>query len=393
MAALPQGFPAGMFGMGGPGGAPAPLVKFKAGRCELEPLSGAQEGSFNVTPIKRKGEVQVVRNDEGMTQFLWKDRTTQQVDPACDHLVFPGDAKFEKISTGRDGDRVYSLQFTANASRRFFFWMQDKDDGKDEENMKAVNTHLNRTGDSGEGDSIPPGATPEQAAMMQNLMLFGQGGPGAAGGAASGEGGASSANAPAGQVSLADLQSVMASLGMPPTSAGAPAAAAPAAAAPAAAAPAAAASPGAGGSLTAADLQAAMMGISTGARRGTPLELVLSADDVLSSGVLDDPQVQERLLPLLPEEQRNPSELRSLVRSPQFQQALGSLSSALHNPDNFNSVFANFGLNPTAGASAMASGDGTGALLAAIEEQARSSTDSENKDESGDTKMEDSGDA
>ena len=124
MAALPQGFPAGMFGMGGPGGAPAPLVKFKAGRCELEPLSGAQEGSFNVTPIKRKGEVQVVRNDEGMTQFLWKDRTTQQVDPACDHLVFPGDAKFEKISTGRDGDRVYSLQFTANASRRFFFWMQ-----------------------------------------------------------------------------------------------------------------------------------------------------------------------------------------------------------------------------------------------------------------------------
>ena len=53
----------------------------------------------------------------------------------------------------------------------------------------------------------------------------------------------------------------------------------------------------------------------------TPLELVLSADDLLSSGVLDDPAVQARLMPLLPEEQRNPSELRSLVRSPQFQQA------------------------------------------------------------------------
>merc|ERR1719152_640433 len=184
----------------------------------------------------------------------------------------------------------------------------------------------------------------------------------------------------------------MASLGMPPTSAGAPAAAAPAAAAPAAAAPAAAASPGAGGSLTAADLQAAMMGISTGARRGTPLELVLSADDLLSSGVLDDPAVQARLMPLLPKEQRNPSELRSLVRSPQFQQALGTLSSALSTPDNFNSVFANFGLDPSAGATAMATGDGTGAFLAAIEQQAQSSTESETKgetDESGDAKMED----
>jgi len=301
-------------GMGGAGGAPEPLVKFKAGRCELEPLSGAQAGSYNVTPIRRKGEVQIVRNDEGMTQFLWKDRTTQQVDPACDHLVFPGDASFEKIATGRDGDRVFSLQFTANASRRFFFWMQDKDDSKDEENMKAVNSHLNRTGDAGgDGDvpGLPPGATPEQAAMMQ--MMLGQGVGGAASGAASGDGGASTASAP-GQVSLADLQSVMASLGMPPASgaAGAPAAAAPAAA-PTAASPA--------GALTAADLQAAMMGISAGARRGTPLELVLSADDLLSSGVLDDPAVQARLMPLLPEEQRNPSELRSLVRSPQFQQA------------------------------------------------------------------------
>ena len=77
--------------------------------------------------------------------------------------------------------------------------------------------------------------------------------------------------------------------------------------------------------------------------------------------MLDDPAVQARLLPLLPEEQRTAGELRSLVRSPQFQQALGSLSSALHNPDNFNSVFANFGLDPADGAQALAGGDAMGA--------------------------------
>ena len=117
-----------MFGGMGGGGPAEALIKFKAGRCELAALSGAQQGSFTVTPIRRKGELQIVRNDEGMTQFQWKDRTTQQVDPTCDHLVFPGDAKFEKIGTGRDGDRVFALQFSANSSRRFFFWMQDKDD-------------------------------------------------------------------------------------------------------------------------------------------------------------------------------------------------------------------------------------------------------------------------
>merc|ERR1719473_401921 len=116
-----------------------------------------------------------------------------------------------------------------------------------------------------------------------------------------------------------------------------------------------------------------MMGVAAGGgggRRGTPLELTLAPDEVLRSGVLDDPAVQARLLPLLPEEQRNPDELRSLVRSPQFQQALGSLSSALHTPDNFNSVFANFGLDPADGAQALAG-------------------DAEAKDEGGDAKMDD----
>ena len=54
--------------------------------------------------------------------------------------------------------------------------MQDKDASQDDERVRSVNAHINRTGDAAGGDGdvagLPPGATAEQAAMMQ--MMFGQ---------------------------------------------------------------------------------------------------------------------------------------------------------------------------------------------------------------------------
>lgn len=44
--------------------------------------------------------------------------------PPQSHNVFPGSQTFEKVDTGREGDRVYLLQYTENRSNRFFFWMQ-----------------------------------------------------------------------------------------------------------------------------------------------------------------------------------------------------------------------------------------------------------------------------
>ncbi len=46
-------------------------------------------------------------------------------------------------------------------------------------------------------------------------------------------------------------------------------------------------------------------------------------------GVLDDPSVVQTLLPFLPESQRTENDLRSIIRSPQFQQSLNSLTGAL----------------------------------------------------------------
>ncbi len=45
--------------------------------------------------------------------------------------------------------------------------------------------------------------------------------------------------------------------------------------------------------------------------------------------MLDDPAVVESLLPFLPESQRTENDLRAIIRSPQFQQSLNSLTGAL----------------------------------------------------------------
>lgn len=41
---------------------------------------------------------------------------------------------------------------------------------------------------------------------------------------------------------------------------------------------------------------------------------VVNADIIDASGILDDPEVQQRLLPLLPEGQQTEEELREIVR-------------------------------------------------------------------------------
>ncbi|CAM9760073.1 unnamed protein product, partial [Hapterophycus canaliculatus] len=88
-----------------------------------------------------------------------------------------------------------------------------------------------------------------------------------------------------------------------------------------------------GGGLTAADFQRAMMNISgmmpQQQRRALSLNDVVDADAIEGMGILDDPEVQQMLLPLLPEGQQTEEELRETIRSPQLQQSLASLTQAL----------------------------------------------------------------
>ncbi|ETO83379.1 hypothetical protein, variant [Phytophthora nicotianae P1976] len=139
----------------------------------------------------------------------------------------------------------------------------------------------------------------------------------------------------------------------------------PAATVPAPAAPASASMTPAAGTLTTADLQRAMASFQQLAQpKPVALTKLLSADNLGS--ILDDPASVEALLQHLPEGSQTPAELRATLRSPQLRQSIGSLVNALQT-GNFNAVMANFGLDPSAGASKLAFGDGVGALLAAIQ--------------------------
>jgi hypothetical protein len=84
-------------------------------------------------------------------------------------------------------------------------------------------------------------------------------------------------------------------------------------------------------------------------RNPTDLTQVLTADAIIATGVLEDPEVRQNLLQLLPEGQQSEQFLETNLRSPQFQQALDALGGALSS-ENFNSVMANLGIDPAPGA-------------------------------------------
>jgi hypothetical protein len=64
--------------------------------------------------------------------------------------------------------------------------------------------------------------------------------------------------------------------------------------------------------------------------------------------------VRESLRSLLPPGQQTDEGLRETLRCPQFRQSLRSFTNALHT-DGYNSIIANLGLDPTAGAMHMVS--------------------------------------
>jgi hypothetical protein len=321
--------------------APEPLIKMKAGKMEVK-NSPTTPGKFLVSPKPDKGILQLVKDEQGYPKLQWKNRVTDMVDPMCDHMVFPGTASFKKTATGRPGDRVVLLQFTGS-ERRFFFWLQDKDDGKDNELITKFSDALNGTMPA---DDAPPPLEGEGRADTQAA--------------------AAAAGAP---VQMADLLRV---LGLPAApapvatpaaqtaAAGSttPASAALAAPTPPVAAAASATAGGGGGTLTNADLMRAMAGLQMPALspRSPPLQEVVTSDAVVASEVLADPTVQAALLPTLPE-------------GHQTTEAMSSLSSAL-STENYGSVIANFGLDAAAGAAALARGDNVGAFLAAVQAQA-----------------------
>ena len=72
-------------------------------------------------------------------------------DDSQDLIIFPGDAEFKRVPQCKTG-RVFILKFK-DSIRKYFYWMQEPSEEKDEDLMKKVmclsashtNTHCTRT--------------------------------------------------------------------------------------------------------------------------------------------------------------------------------------------------------------------------------------------------------
>jgi hypothetical protein len=106
------------------------ILAFKAGRAFR------RAGTNFVDASPTKGAI-VLTNEDGLIHFMWKDRTTGEVGE--DLILFPGDAKLEKVSQSSWG-RTYVLKFESS-DQKHFFWLQDSSTRRDEEFV----TNLNRT--------------------------------------------------------------------------------------------------------------------------------------------------------------------------------------------------------------------------------------------------------
>jgi len=386
-------------------------------------------------------------SSNGMLKLEWKDRRTRAVVDSI--KVFPEDeCTYSKVITGtgpeREGDRVYLLQFGNQSERRFFFWMQDKLEGNlDEENCVKINTFMadadaaaaaangedNESGDSkkdstskkgsgGGADATQGGAggTLDNDALMSIMQGLNTNN--------SDENNSGSGEAP--QVDA--LSNILENLGMPqPRATGDAAAAATtednattesATAAPAAADPTSTPAPtsintatpsapapkaSSTGGLTLSDLQGAMAGLATTSppsgvplsfaqpQPGPPLSAVVTPENVIESGILNDENIKAKLIEMLPENQRTEDRLIENLRSPQVQQCLKSLTAALcdgeGSMDSFNSILANFQLRPEDGAIAMASGNPVQAFLDCVLKSVQREKDEKVAKEDGDTDM------
>lgn len=363
-------------------------------------------------------------SSNGVLKIEWKDRRTRSV---IDSLtIFPEDnCTYSKVDTGRPNDRVYYLKYGNTSDRRFFFWMQEKEEGNlDEENSIKINTYMS---DHEEAASIATGrqkkvklegvdahtsdtknksstnAIMDQSGALDSdtLMSIMQGLNATNSSSTNSSG--SNPRVESGQVDA--LSSILQSLGMPQQSPSISSTASSAVAAvsstpasnPVVATPSAPAPksfPSIG--LTLSDLQGAMAGLATTsppgasandfARPGPPLSEIVTPDSVIESGILENQELKQKLIELLPENQRSEDRLLENLRSPQVRQCLQSLTAALCDNDGsldgFHSILANFQLRPEDGAVGLAQRNPIQAFLdCVLKSVQRKENDSNDDDE------------
>mmetsp|Transcript_30299 Transcript_30299/g.78421 ORF Transcript_30299/g.78421 Transcript_30299/m.78421 type:complete len:350 (+) Transcript_30299:347-1396(+) len=292
------------------------FVEFKAGRMELK------DGW--VKPRKDKGLVRVVRGMDELLHFQWINRGNGNIEG--DWIIFPGDATWNPVSQAPKESRVFLLDYVSSGMKEFF-WMQEPKADKDDEYANLVNKAMNEqqqepAGAGGHAQFSAEfrgllgqlGLSPEEIAqggMTEAQLRAALGLPPASGSGGQELSALNSPQTPAhreaqeGRRRLETPQNTSTSTN-PPASAEA-----------------------ARSILSPVDPLGQALAAASQANSVQNVVPMLLSDAMPSSALeelLTDEKVVRSLLPLLPEGQQSLNDLRETLRSPQFQQSLGTLS-------------------------------------------------------------------
>lgn len=313
------------------------LVSFKAGKMDL---TLQENGKYWAAPDTRRGEIRIVwKTSDSSLYWEWYDRREKSVADADRHVLFSVGGTTSDLGTmervtevpnAAPQDRLVVWtrpQAGGSNSNYHMYWLQDASEEKDDEVIAQVNQYLSdpASANPSTGSSSGGGASSSNDRASGN---------------ASNNAAAETSSSSTDRQQVDALSNILENLGMPQneaSSGGASAAASSSNNRPT-------------GTLTLADLQGAMAGIqgsATSGPPGPPLQEIVTPAAIQS--LLENEAVKNRLLELLPEEQRSEEFLADNLRSPQVQQTLRSLTAALlpddtGSMDGYHSVLANFSM-------------------------------------------------
>jgi hypothetical protein len=301
------------------------LYSFKAGKV-LVALQ--DDGKYSCIPDTRRGQVNLKYVDDSQLVWEWYDRREKTVVDTI-AITDPVVLKRAAVPPSQDkdtNDRVYYWKLD-NEYR--MIWLQDKEE--DPELISKANEILKQPKKPTE---VPTGASTSSDALRSP-----------------GDASTSSASTTTRQVDA--LSNILENLGIPQGQPGGVATLASGAGSASATT-----STNPVNTLTLADLQGVMAGLQNSTAGVSPPSLADIVSPVAINELLKNESVKNRLLQELPEEQRSMEHLEENLRSPQVQQTLRSLTSALvpddhGSMDGYHSVLANFQMDAADGQRAL----------------------------------------
>ncbi|KAM0437778.1 hypothetical protein ACHAPT_002143 [Fusarium lateritium] len=105
----------------------APIITFKAGQCEVDTLSTP----VKVKPQSEPGYIYLYSEDD-LVHFCWRKRSEPLDQPELDLIMVPTDGSFVPYEytttpqpTAKTDGRIFVLKFSSS-SQRYLFWLQSK---------------------------------------------------------------------------------------------------------------------------------------------------------------------------------------------------------------------------------------------------------------------------